>query len=106
MTLASRAVILDVPRAAKRIDRHARANNIDSWTAADQLVSSALDREDGRDPAQVARTMERFALVPGGTASEVRARGIAVAAEIDGADRLVCVDGAWRWASERREARR
>jgi len=106
MTLAARAVLSVSPRVATRVDRHARAHDIDTWTAADRLVTAALDREDGRDPAQVARVMERFALSPGGTASEIRARGIAVAAEIDGADRLVCVDGAWRWASERKAVRR
>lgn len=102
MTVASRAVLSVSPRVAARVSRTARATGVDSWTAADQLVSAALDREDGRDPAQVARVMERFALSPGGTAAEIRARGIAVAAEIDGADRLVCVGGEWRWASERR----
>lgn len=99
MSLAARVTIPDVPRVALRVDRHARRHGIDSWTAADRAVLATLERVEGTDPAQVAARLERFGMVPAGmSAGEVRAKGIHVAASVDGGARLSMAGGAWGWA--------
>lgn len=102
MSLAARVTIPDVPRAALRVASLARRTGVDSWTAADHAVLATLDRVEGTDPAQVAARLERFGMAPAGmSADEVRAKGLHVAASVDGDARLSMAGGAWSWEARR-----
>lgn len=99
MSLATRATILVNQHSASRVASFARRLGVDSWTAADRAVLATLDRVEGTDPAQVAARLERFGLVPAGmSAAEVRAKGLHVAASVDGNARLSMAGGAWSWS--------